>query len=126
MQALTYLMQSIINQSYALGCQPRTGTSVHIYFAILAQCRKPLRPSTPYQTISHLLSSNPDTIVLVWCRSLSHHYLCANTLARAENTLNIFPTMSDSIRKSARRWYPTTKKRRHSSAMIFVDVGSLV
>ena len=29
----------------------------------------------------------------LWCHSLSHHYLCANTLAQAENTLNIFPTI---------------------------------
>jgi hypothetical protein len=29
----------------------------------------------------------------LWCRSLSHRYLCANTLAQAEDTLNIFPTI---------------------------------
>jgi hypothetical protein len=29
----------------------------------------------------------------LWCHSLSHRYLCANTLAQAEDTLNIFPTI---------------------------------
>jgi hypothetical protein len=35
----------------------------------------------------------PRTKSLLWYRSLSHHYLCANTLVLAENTLNIFPTI---------------------------------
>ena len=35
----------------------------------------------------------PRTKSLLWYHSLSHHYLCANTLVLAENTLNIFPTI---------------------------------
>ena len=48
-----------------------------------------------HHTIIHIVQQiaimcSPATL---WCRSFSHHYLCANVLVLAEKTLNLFPTI---------------------------------